>query len=724
MPLNLFRALCVCCILAPALFAGCETPTDDPQDTEVTVDGTVDVETGIDGGTPEDIAVDDLDERPDTSPQEDVPDVDSTDGLAVVDAESPELDGFEDTTPDVRALRTNACGGNVALASSPGEPCGACRDGRWVCDGADALRCLGESVPNVCGTCTELPAAAGSPCGCAGTWECADDGSLVCNDARQRNACGGCGDLSGPAPGRLCNDGAGLTLCNGPNATTCRSGATNPCGGDGPLVASTPAAADRLPGEACGPCGLGTAACAEGDPGVIACIDEERGVNAAGTCGLLWHDPGEPCGCGGTWALDADSLTGLACLGESEPNACGGCASLEAAPGSACADGGQWVCRDPDAVLCAASGSNATACGDSGISTLGQPCGSCGDGRWQCNGREAQCVGASEPSSCGACVIAAGTQGESCGAGRVWVCEGDATVCERSLSTNRCGGGASLSAVPGEDCGACDSGVQLCISEDAVACIGEDRTARNGCGGCGRLDGEPGTPCGVCGTGRWACTGLQSVACEGENADARFLAYVDTDGDGFGASGTATFVCPLAIGAGYARRAGDCNDADRDINPDQLDADCDDVDDNCDGNVDEDGFRFEDADGDGFGNEAVYVCAPDPSSGYTTRAGDCYDQNDDAFPGQTLQFSAHRGDGSFDYNCDGVESALYPEVGRCNAAPFCWWRKLEGGSGVEGFYPTQQPCGGRSFVLRRCNLLGDGVCEPILSDERATQTCQ
>ena len=37
---------------------------------------------------------------------------------------------------------------------------------------------------------------------------------------------------------------------------------------------------------------------------------------------------------------------------------------------------------------------------------------------------------------------------------------------------------------------------------------------------------------------------------------------------------------------------------------------------------------------------------------------DCYDYNPDAFPGQTASFPVNRGDGSFDYNCDGTSTQI------------------------------------------------------------------
>jgi hypothetical protein len=42
--------------------------------------------------------------------------------------------------------------------------------------------------------------------------------------------------------------------------------------------------------------------------------------------------------------------------------------------------------------------------------------------------------------------------------------------------------------------------------------------------------------------------------------------------------------------------------------------------------------------------------------GLGTVEGDCFDDNANAYPGQTSRFSVDRGDGSFDYNCDGMVS--------------------------------------------------------------------
>jgi hypothetical protein len=67
-----------------------------------------------------------------------------------------------------------------------------------------------------------------------------------------------------------------------------------------------------------------------------------------------------------------------------------------------------------------------------------------------------------------------------------------------------------------------------------------------------------------------------------------------------------------------------------------------------------------DKDGDGYGASGAsdkLSCSnvpPAPLNGksFKTTKTDCYDANVEAFPGQTKFFNKHRGDGSFDYDCN------------------------------------------------------------------------
>lgn len=83
------------------------------------------------------------------------------------------------------------------------------------------------------------------------------------------------------------------------------------------------------------------------------------------------------------------------------------------------------------------------------------------------------------------------------------------------------------------------------------------------------------------------------------------------------------------------------------------------------------GGLFPDTDGDGFGDgtKPLMTC-PVAGVDYVKNGDDCYDQNYYARPGQTGFFVPDRGDGSFDYDCDGQEqlraSATHDEVCICS----------------------------------------------------------
>lgn len=77
---------------------------------------------------------------------------------------------------------------------------------------------------------------------------------------------------------------------------------------------------------------------------------------------------------------------------------------------------------------------------------------------------------------------------------------------------------------------------------------------------------------------------------------------------------------------------------------------------------------YEDADGDGFGDKTkpVLGCsskAPVVSGkSFVKNADDCFDNNKHAYPGQTQFFNIDRGDGSFDYDCNGADQKKYVTI--------------------------------------------------------------
>jgi hypothetical protein len=89
-----------------------------------------------------------------------------------------------------------------------------------------------------------------------------------------------------------------------------------------------------------------------------------------------------------------------------------------------------------------------------------------------------------------------------------------------------------------------------------------------------------------------------------------------------------------------------------------------------------------DEDGDGYHGETQEAFThPGPDWLTSTQGQDCYDQNADAYPGQTQYFETDRGDGSYDYNCNDTEAKEWPDVasGSCEQQGLsCKW--VEGSS--------------------------------------------
>ena len=85
---------------------------------------------------------------------------------------------------------------------------------------------------------------------------------------------------------------------------------------------------------------------------------------------------------------------------------------------------------------------------------------------------------------------------------------------------------------------------------------------------------------------------------------------------------------------GYTENEGDCDDDNGDISPDATEI-CDEIDNNCDGNIDEDVTTtwYEDVDGDGVGDSTSTLEACEAPAGYVPTGGDPDDGDPDTYPG-------------------------------------------------------------------------------------------
>jgi hypothetical protein len=140
--------------------------------------------------------------------------------------------------------------------------------------------------------------------------------------------------------------------------------------------------------------------------------------------------------------------------------------------------------------------------------------------------------------------------------------------------------------------------------------------------------------------------------------------YVDGDEDGYGETGSTPIVTCQVV-AGSATRAGDCRDDDPTINPGQDEL-CNtaDIDEDCDGKVDEADPEtppvdyFVDTDGDGYGDSSTVLTTCDDVTGRVTDGGDC-DEGDTAINPGAFDDCEDK----VDNDCDGaVDNCTIGEV--------------------------------------------------------------
>jgi hypothetical protein len=168
---------------------------------------------------------------------------------------------------------------------------------------------------------------------------------------------------------------------------------------------------------------------------------------------------------------------------------------------------------------------------------------------------------------------------------------------------------------------------------------------------------EDGTDCNdgdadISPAGTEICNGVDDD-CDGGTDEAGALGeatwYADSDSDGYGSADASATSCAALVG--YVASATDCDDDSASISPAGTES-CNDVDDNCDGVIDEDSAVdastwYVDSDGDGYGSVDALATSCAAPVGYVASATDCNDDSASISPAGTESCNG------VDDNCDG-----------------------------------------------------------------------
>ena len=234
-----------------------------------------------------------------------------------------------------------------------------------------------------------------------------------------------------------------------------------------------------------------------------------------------------------------------------------------------------------------------------------------------------------------------------------------------------------------------------------------------------------------------------------DNCDGRIdegTVVYDDDGDGY---------CETPPCVNTTRQQSDCDDAQFTVNPAATEVCGDGLDNDCDGNTNQQNAQncssyYLDSDGDGYGVSGASQCWCEPTFPYTgANTSDCYDGNADAYPGASAYHQTHRGDGSYDYNCDNNDERQYlntyagctnwTALSSCNANSYGWNGSVPS-CGVPGQYIGDcdaqvdyvylAACGGIGYltgnwsVILGCLQNGAGQCNPEYNTNITAQPCR
>ncbi len=358
------------------------------------------------------------------------------------------VDGGESTicSGDTR----NICGGCDEITitiDDLGTACGTCDSGLWQCEEGDAVCAddIGPEGKNSCGGCTTLPEedTVCGDCGEDGRWECNGLEAMRCVDPTPVNVCGGCATLDNP-PDSVCGtcDLDQYVCAEGGETTVCGGDTHNICGGCGEITIGV----DDL-GTACGACNSGSWQCEAGDA-VCAGDVGEAGTNGCGGCNTLPEVLDTACGvCGDDGRWVCNGVDAVRCDDPTEENECGGCTTLLNPPDTGCGPCGVdvYVCGlGGETTVC--GGETTNACGgclpmETTPDDLGEACGTCDSGSLACDGENAVTCdgdqGEAAENACGGCDELEETIGEPCGPCNLdeWACLGeDGVECDDSTA--------------------------------------------------------------------------------------------------------------------------------------------------------------------------------------------------------------------------------------------------------------------------------------------------
>ena len=197
-----------------------------------------------------------------------------------------------------------------------------------------------------------------------------------------------------------------------------------------------------------------------------------------------------------------------------------------------------------------------------------------------------------------------------------------------------------------------------------------------------------------------------------DSATDALVFYEDVDEDGYGNINSFSIACDAPVG--YLSDASDCDDTNTSINPgaDEL---CNEIDDNCDGDIDKnavDGaFWFEDVDEDSYGNANMIMSSCEQPTGYVDISGDCEDNNAAINPGidEICNEIDDDCDGDIDDGTIGLGSGCPAES--CSAlftqsptsADGAYWIDPDGNGAVETYCNMSVADGGWTLVAKFTN---------------------